>query len=118
MRAKKILQKIGEKGGKNENFNKSVENSEDRGEMSTFERGLYKKIVQFEEVLCEAAKEKAPYKVCGHLYELAQEFSRFYEHEQVVGGERETELVELVKIYVNVMERGLGVLGIEVPERM
>ncbi len=122
VRAKKILQKIGEKGGKNENFNKSVEkpveNSEDREEMSAFERGLYKKIVQFEEVLCEAAEGKAPYKVCGHLYELAQEFSRFYEREQVVGGERETELVELVKIYVNVMERGLGVLGIEVPERM
>ena len=90
------------------------------GGEATIEYKVYgnKKIVQFEEVLCEAAKEKAPYKVCGHLYELAQEFSRFYEHEQVVGGERETELVELVKIYVNVMERGLGVLGIEVPERM
>ncbi len=128
VRAKKILQKIGERRDLQkvdekrektcEPVENPVENSKNRVEMLTFERGLYKKIVQFEEVLSEAVLGKAPYKVCNYLYELAQEFSRFYEHEQVVGGERETELGEIVRIYADVMVKGLGLLGIEVPERM
>ena len=83
-----------------------------------YERKLNKKIVQYNEVLAEAVKEKAPYKVCGYLYELAQEFSRFYEHVKVAGSEREVELSMSVKAYVGVMEQGLGLLGIEIPEKM
>ena len=76
VRAKKILQKAG-KGGN------------EHGEMGEYERGLSKKIVQYEEILRGAVEEKAPYKICNYLYELAQEFSRFYEHVKVAGSERE-----------------------------
>lgn len=83
-----------------------------------FVRGLSKKVVQYEDVLDEAIAEKAPYKICTYLYELAQEFSRFYEKVRVAGSEHEAELVQLVKAYLQVMEHGLGLLGIEVPEEM
>ena len=62
--------------------------------------------------------EKAPYKICTYLYELAQEFSRFYENVKVVGSEQEEEKAEIVRAYLNVIEHGLGLLGIEVPEEM
>lgn len=105
VRAKKILQKAGDGGN-------------EHGEMGEYERGLSKKIVQYVEILRGAVEEKAPYKICNYLYELAQEFSRFYEHVKVAGSEREGELMELVRGYLKVMEDGLGLLGIEVPEEM
>lgn len=83
-----------------------------------FVRKLSKKIVQYQDILKEAVAEKAPNKICAYLFELAQEFSRFYENVKVVGSENEAELIVIVQAYVNVMEHGLGLLGIEVPEEM
>lgn len=83
-----------------------------------FVRKLSKKIVQYQDILKEAVAEKAPNKICAYLFELAQEFSRFYENVKVVGSENETELIVIVRAYVNVMEHGLELLGIEVPEEM
>ena len=105
VRAKKILAKAG--AGGNES-----------GEISIYERNLDKKLVAYQEVIAEAVVEKAPYKVCNYLYELAQEFSRFYENVKVAGSEREGELMQVVRAYLNVMEHGLGLLGIEIPDEM
>lgn len=106
VRAKKILSK------------QSAERTDDTTEVTTWERGLSKKIVQYAEVLAEAVREKAPYKICTYLYEVAQEFSRFYEHAPVAGSAREAERRTLVRAYLAVMEHGLGLLGIEAPEAM
>lgn len=83
-----------------------------------FVRKLSKKIVQYQDVLREAVAEKAPNKICAYLFELSQEFSRFYENVKVVGSENETQLMVVVRAYANAMEHGLGLLGIEVPEEM
>lgn len=113
VRAKKILEKTEEKAELNKKFIQEMSPEERK-----YLRRLNKKIVQYREVLVEAVREKAPYKVCAYLYELAQEFSRFYEHVKVAGSEYEAELREAVKVYAGVMEHGLGLLGIEVPEEM
>lgn len=113
VRAKKILEKVGENEGLNKKVVQEINPEEQR-----YVRKLNKKVVQYEEVLKEAVREKAPYKICAYLYELAQEFSRFYEHVKVAGSEREDELSGVVKAYAGVMEHGLGLLGIEVPEEM
>lgn len=110
VRAKKILQKAGE--------TKFEGAKEEVAQEKTFEKKLCKKTVQYKDVLSEAIKEKAPYKICNYLYELSQEFSRFYEHVRVVGNQRESELMDVVEAYRNTMEHGLGVLGIEVPDEM
>ena len=73
------------------------------------EKALVKKIIEYKGVLGEVVREKAPHKLCNYLYELAQEFSRFYEKCPVVGNEREGE---------DVMTSGLDLLGIEIPEEM
>lgn len=86
--------------------------------LDLFERALVKKMVEYKGVVAEAMGEMAPHKLAGFLYELAQEFSRFYENCAVVGDEREEMRGEMVAVYVRVMEHGLGILGIEVPEEM
>ena len=58
------------------------------------------------------------HKVCNFLYELAQEFSRFYENCPVAGDAREAERAQIIRAYLNVMEHGLNILGIQIPEEM
>lgn len=127
VRAKKILAKV--EGGAEILSKKVVQKEGNRGlskkvvqenpvETEEFERKLYKKIVQYGEVLPVAIREKAPHKICTYLYELAQEFSRFYEAVPVAGSAREQERTELVRADLAVMQHGLGLLGIEIPEEM
>lgn len=110
--SKKVVQKEGNRG-----LSKKVV-QENPAETAEFERKLYKKIVQYGEVLPAAIREKAPHKICTYLYELAQEFSRFYEAVPVTGSAREQERTELVRADLAVMRHGLGLLGIEIPEEM
>lgn len=106
VRARKILQKVSGVG----------ELHDLQGE---HERSLAKKLVQYGGVLSDAVAEKAPYKICNYLYELAQEFSRFYEHEKVAGDAREAERAVLVQSFAEVLAHGLRLLGIEqIPESM
>lgn len=106
VRSKKIIEKC-TKSEANEKF-----------ELSVFEKNLIKKMIQYKTVLAEATKEMDPHKICSYLYELSQEFSRFYENCQVVGSEFEQERKKIVQGYKNIMEHGLNLLGIEVPDEM
>lgn len=87
-------------------------------EMNEYERELVKKIVEYQTVLQNAVKELAPHKICNYLYELAQNFSRFYEQVKVAGSEYEFERGKIVLCYLKVLTHGLEILGIEVPDRM
>jgi arginyl-tRNA synthetase len=82
------------------------------------ERNLVRKIVEYSEVVVNATKELSPHIVCTYLYELAQEFNRFYESNKVIGSEREAERLTLVTAYVTVLKNGLTILGIKAPESM
>ena len=85
---------------------------------NNYEKNLAKKILEYKDTLKEAVAEMAPHKVASYLYELAQEFSRFYEHCPVAGSEREAERATLTKVYLNTMTHGLNILGINIPEEM
>ena len=82
------------------------------------ERNLIKKILEYKGVLAESVTEMSPHKVANYLYELAQDFSRFYENCPVVGSAEEKQRIKLVKIYLDTMTHGLNILGIEIPEEM
>lgn len=114
VRAQKVLGKIFESQA-----NKlSKESTQESWVLSEFEKSLVKKIIQYKSVLSEVVKELSPSKICTYLYEIAQEFSRFYENIQVVGSAFEVERGEIVLAYLKVLTHGLGLLGIEVPEKM
>jgi arginyl-tRNA synthetase len=82
------------------------------------ERSLVRKITEYNEVFGIALSELLPHHICNFLYELAQVFNRFYEHNQVVGDEREDIRSALVQAYAETLHKGLTLLGIVAPDRM
>ena len=107
VRAKKILQKSKVSGEQKE-----------AAVLEPAERNLIKKLLEYKTLLKEATAEMAPHKVANYLYELAQEFSRFYENCQVTGCDKELERLKIVRTYLRVMTHGLDILGINIPEEM
>lgn len=82
------------------------------------ERQFLRKISHYSEVLTQATTELSPHLICTYLYELAQVYNRFYEHNRVIGHDRQTERLSLVSLYQSILQHGLSVLGIPAPERM
>lgn len=82
------------------------------------ERSLLRKITEYPEVVERATAELMPHYICTYLYELAQSFNRFYEHNRVIGNERQAIRLQLVERYAATLKNGLTLLGITAPERM
>lgn len=82
------------------------------------ERALLLKLSEYGEVLQKATEELLPHYICTYLYELAQEFNRFYEHNRVIGDPRQAQRLWLVERYADTLKEGLSVLGIHAPDRM
>lgn len=82
------------------------------------ERTLAKKLGEFSEVIGRATAELMPHYICTYLYELAQTFNRFYEHNRVIGDQREESRLWLVNEYANMLACGLNLLGINAPDSM
>jgi arginyl-tRNA synthetase len=104
-RARSILAKAGESTAK-------------ATDLEPGERSLARKIGEYPEVVAQAMRELMPHHVCTYLYELAQVFNRFYEHNRVVGDQRASTRLYLVQQYADVLQDGLKLLGIPAPERM
>ncbi len=85
------------------------------------ELALVKKLYQFAEVLPVVLDDYRPNLLCNYLYELAATFHGFFESCPVLRAESDqlrTSRLALCKSTANVLKGGLGLLGIEVPERM
>ncbi len=106
VRAKKILEKTSNSAPiKNYTYNQ-------------FEKNLAQKLLAYKAILKESVRDMAPHKLANFLYELAQEFSRFYENCPVAGSAQESERQKLVQVYLDTMTHGLELLGIKIPEEM
>lgn len=84
------------------------------------ERGLARVLIQYPEVVSRAGSEYAPHYICTYLFELAQEFNHFYHQRSVLqssGVEQQVRL-SLTKSVAETLQHGLGLLGIDVPEKM
>lgn len=82
------------------------------------ERLFARKLGQYSVTVDDALKDSMPHYIATYLYELAQVFNRFYEHNRVLGGDREAIRLALLHRYADVLKSGLGLLGITAPERM
>lgn len=87
-------------------------------DLQSGERSLARKISEYPEVIQKAVNELMPHHVSTYLYELAQSFNRFYEHNRVMGDEREAVRLRLVSLYAAVLKDGLTLLGIAAPDHM
>lgn len=106
-RAKSILRKV-----------EGFESSQISPDLEADERSLVRKITEFTEVVNKATAELMPHHVCTYLYELAQDFNRFYENNRVIDDPRQATRLQLVDRYALTLERGLKLLGIAAPEQM
>lgn len=82
------------------------------------DRALVRKLGEYHEAVDLAVRELAPHHICNYLFELAQEFNRYYEHNQVVGSDYEQHRAGLVALYADTLRAGLMILGIVAPDKM
>ncbi len=82
------------------------------------DRTLVRKLGGYNDVLGRAKTELQPHLLSQYLFELAQEFNRYYEVNQVAGNEFEAHRAALVRTYAETLGRGLNLLGIAAPEKM
>lgn len=82
------------------------------------DRMLVRKLGEYHEVVEQAKRSLEPHHICNYLFELAQEFNRYYEKNQVVGDELEAHRAGLVAVYADTLRAGLMILGINAPEKM
>jgi arginyl-tRNA synthetase len=85
------------------------------------ERALALKLLSFDGAVQETAERFTPHRLCTYLFELAQEFSAFYEACPVLRAE--TDELRLSRLALadhtaRVLAQGLSLLGIDAPERM
>jgi arginyl-tRNA synthetase len=88
---------------------------------STFdvdERSLVRKLGEYSDAVQKAVAELMPHQIASYLYELAQAFNRFYEHNRVIDDPREALRLSLVAQYAKTLKAGLKILGISAPEQM
>jgi arginyl-tRNA synthetase len=85
------------------------------------ERQLALQLLTMTEALLNAETKRAPNLICDFVFTLAQNFSRFYTEHHILS-ESDADLraarLGLCALTLQAIERCLGLLGIDVPERM
>ncbi|MBR2630611.1 MAG: arginine--tRNA ligase [Bacteroidaceae bacterium] len=89
--------------------------------ISIKETELIQKLNQFGAAIRQAGTDYSPSGICNYCYELTKEFNQFY-HDYTILGETDTQLrqfrLTLAQAVAKVVSLGMGLLGIEMPERM
>lgn len=81
---------------------------------------VVKLIANFTNTVIEAAAKNEPSILSRYLIDLSQSYSKFYKQNHVICDEKEVQDARLLltKIVGDIIKNGLGLLGIECPERM
>ena len=85
------------------------------------ERALALALLRLDAAVRAAADDLAPHKLCGHLFDLAQAFTSFYDACPVLKAPDEAtraSRLALCRLTADALALGLGLLGIDAPERM
>ena len=82
------------------------------------ERDLIKRLVEFPDVVLEAAERRAPHGLPNYAIRLADDFHRFYHHHRVLESEQQAFRLGLVKATKAVLARSLDLVGVGAPDRM
>lgn len=90
-------------------------------EISVKETELIQKLNAFTAAVRQAGTDYSPSGICNYCYELTKEFNQFY-HDFTILGETDVNKklfrLTLAKTVAKVVSLGMGLLGIEMPERM
>ncbi len=96
-------------------------NSEILEAQNPSERGLQLQLAKFNEVIELSFRDKAPHKICEFIYELSNNFNKFYNDTRIISEEDEAKKkswLALINLVKDILEQGLDLLGMESVERM
>lgn len=85
------------------------------------ERALARRLLSFDGAVAETVDRYAPHRLCTYLFELAQDFTAFYEACPVLRAESDElrlSRLALADLTARVLAQGLDLLGIAAPDRM
>ena len=114
VRIKSILNKYQENGG-------SLDGLTIRPAENEYEKALMLQVLKFNDVFGAVYEETAPHKLCAYIYELANEFNKFYHETKILSeedGEKKAGYIALLILTRRVLETCIDLLGFEAPERM
>ena len=89
--------------------------------LSTKEEGLVQMLADFAAVVRQAGTDYSPSVIANYCYDLVKEYNQFYHDFSIL--REENEAVRLFRLVLSaevakIVKLGMGLLGIEVPERM
>ena len=84
------------------------------------ERALVQRLLAYPTVLADTTSTFSPHKLCTYLFDLAQEFTGFYEYCPVMKSDEpvRSSRLALCDVTARTLEHALGLLGIDAPEAM
>jgi len=114
-RIKSVLRKASEQGLEFGSINNT------QLEISEKESYLVQSLTEFPAVVKQAGEEFSPALIANYIYDLVKEYNQFY-HDFTILKEENAELKQfrliLSESIASVIKTGMGLLGIDVPERM
>ena len=110
-------------GGDRESLRESFDTLlEDETRMLTAEElSLTRRLVEFPSTLDDTISSFSPHKLCKHLHSVASSFASFYENCSILKEEDQSlssRRLALCDLTARELQLGLGILGIDVPQRM
>ena len=84
------------------------------------EKTILQKLLEFPGLVAAIADNLEAHRVAGYCFELAQELNRYYENAPITSAEPAVKAARLWTIQraATVLERGLDLLGIQIPDKM
>jgi arginyl-tRNA synthetase len=84
------------------------------------EKTILQKLLEFPTLVAAIADNLEAHRVAGYCFELAQELNRYYENAPITSAEPAVKAARLWTIQraATVLERGLDLLGIQIPDKM
>ena len=114
VRIKSILERFRQEGG-------ALEVGRLLSPVSDSEKSLMLETARFNGMVENAFEEKAPHKICSYIYELSNDFNRFYHETKILTEENQEQKLSwliLLDLVRKVLEQSIDLLGFSAPERM
>ena len=110
-------------GGKRDSLSENFESllEDELSILSNEELTLSRRLVEFPSILDDSISTFSPHKLCKHLHSIASSFASFYENCSILKEENamlSNRRLALCDLTARELKLGLGVMGIDVPERM
>ena len=88
--------------------------------LTDLEEKLLKLIDNFNSILLDAMQKNEPSIISRYLIDVSETFSTFYNNNKILCDDKEAQDARLYITYMTkvILTNGLGILGIEVPEKM